>query len=344
MYKVTIKGYFDFGTPKSFEKACRNFQQRQEVYYKRDILLKEEEIFFPDRQMMQVPRLIGPSMDKTLRNTVHMLHMMADFAWSGVFQLWVMNDKNELVAAHYIEPRTDRGAVIDYLNGRELLKQANRETEAIAFLDSAIEKFSRHARAYERRAKAWYRLRNYSASMADYNRSIDIQSDAPESYVGRAILHKEMGNYEGAIADLERALANAIPVQPVYWHARQLKGECHFLRDEFDKAVFDLKFFTKRAFSADDPNFLHRHTAFCIYGKALLETGALTDALNAFDYAIRLRDTDDNDPANAELLLYRGIARQKLGSSDFDQDLKAAANLGSAKAREIIEQHAYLYN
>lgn len=341
MYKVIIKGFFDFGNPTSYEKAFRTFLQRLEVYYKHDILLKEEESFYPEQTLMEVPRIVTSGADKTVRNTVHMLNMMADYAWSGIFNVWVINDKGDLVAAHYIEPRTDRGSVMDYLNGRELMKQHGRENEAIALFNNTLAKFDRHSRALERRAKAYYRLHNYSAAMEDYNRSIEINANSPEPFVGRAILKKENNDFEGAIADLEVALANSIPHQTVYWHARQLKGECHFLRAEFEKAVFDLKFFTKRAFKKDDPNYCHRHSAFRVYGKALLETGAVNDAISAFNNAIEL---NENDPGNAETLLYRGIARHRLGSAGFDQDLKAAAKLGSAQAKEFMEKISFQYN
>ena len=54
--------------------------------------------------------------------------------------------------------------------------------------------------------------------------------------------------------------------------------------------LFELKFFTKRNYAPSDPNYKWRKNAFMSYGKALAESGDLTEAAKAFEAAKLIKE------------------------------------------------------
>ncbi|MCB0588643.1 MAG: hypothetical protein KDD06_25345, partial [Phaeodactylibacter sp.] len=101
----------------------------------------------------------------------------------------------------------------------------------------------------------------------------------------------------------------------------------------------ELKFFTKRKFTPEDPNYRWRKRAFFNYGRALMETGKFADSAKAFDDSLNI-DGPANEVSDAEQLLFRGIALKKAGKTGFKKDWEEAASRGSKKAAELLEQAA----
>ena len=337
-YKTIFKGRLEFGSLKSFEKVLKMFQHRMENYYKSDILLKEEEIFDESISALNVPRFITQGTEKSWKNTISLLEYIAQFAVAGSFVAWMTED-GKIKHHAVIEPQSDKIAVQAYLKGRDLMEKGGKENEAKAALSKAIEKYERHALAYERRGQVNFMLKNYEDAIYDFTKSIDFAFGHPEPYLGRAKVHIKNEDYKAAIADLDHTIKNSIPLQPIYWMARRLKADCHLKINDFDGALADLKFYSNRQFKAEDPNFLMKRGIKFKYGKALLETGNFQEALDVFESVLNMKEGNDKI-SESEKILYRGIARKKAGKSGFLKDWQEAAKLGSEEADELIKEYA----
>lgn len=338
IYKIIVKGRLEFGTSKSFDKVMKMYQHRVENYYKADIFIDEEEIFEPELFCLNIPRLITQNTVKSWKNTVNLLEYIAQFAVAGHLNMW-MTDSGRVLHEASIEPESDKGAVRAFIKGRALIQEEGKETEAISTLSHAIQKYERHAHAYERRGYVNLKLENYKDAMYDFSKSIDVNPNIAEPHAGRAKIHMMDEEWEKAILDWTHVIKKTIPLQPLYWQARRTKANCHFYLRQFDKAAVELKFFTNRKFTADNPNYKWRKDAFFKYGQALLEVGDLKDSLKAFNTAIDLGAEEKEQP-EADQLLYRGIARHRVGESGFAKDWKQAAKLGSKQASELLQAHA----
>ncbi len=337
-YKTIFSGRLEFGSARTFEQVLKMFQHRVENFYKSDILLKQEDIFDEAEQTLTIARLIVQAAEKSWRNTINLLDYLAQYAVAGSLNAWLVED-GKVLKQRLIEPKGDKVAVQSFLEGRQLVAESGRETEAKEALSKAIEKFARHALAYERRGHVNYLLHNFDDAIYDFTKSIDINSNNADPYLGRALVYLSLGKLDEAIADLEQATRNSIPLQPVYWQARRIKGESHLKLEEYQKAALELKLFTRRAFAPDNPNYSRRRKAFLDYGKALLGLGEYADAVKIFNQALQV-EGDLDDQLEAEQLLLRGIALQKSGQTGYQKDWEEAASRGSRRAAELLAEMA----
>ncbi len=335
-YKTILSGCLEFGNARSYEQVLKLYLHRTENYYRNDILLKAEEVFQEDSFILTIPRYITECSEKSWKNMLNMLEYMAEYAVAGDLKAWVIQE-GKIVVQRTIEPDGDKSAIQAFIQGRELVKEKGMEEEAMTSLNRAIEKFERHALAYERRGYVNYRLRNYDDAMYDFSKSIDINPNMPDAYWGRANTKVKKNDIEGALADLEMAIAKSIPHQTVYWSARRLKGELHLKLSDFQKAIFELKMVTNRQFAQDDPNYKWQKNVLFNYGKALYEIGQYGDAVKIYNNMISFEAQREEAPSKAEQFLSRGLARQKAGESGFVNDFKEAAGLGSKKAAAMLE-------
>ncbi len=308
-YKIIISGRLEFGNAKSYEKVLKLYQQRLETFYRLDTLLKTEEIFSEGTSSIDIPRFIAPlATDKSWQNTIKLLDYVAQFAVAGSLSAW-MTDNGKVMQYKVIEPNSDKTAVQAYQEGRKLIKEAGKEKEARAALSSAIEKFERHALAYERRGWVNYLLRNLEDALYDYNKSIDINPNNGETYVGRAIVKMTQNDWKGAVVDLDSAIKNSIPLEPTYWKARRIKAECHLQQQDFKAAITELKLFNNRAFNKEDSNYKWRQKAWSNYGMALFSIGEFSEAAKAFEMALKIADASIAVP-QGELIQLRDQALQ----------------------------------
>jgi len=335
-YKTIFSGRLEFGNARSFDKVLTMYQHRVENYYKMDVLLKEEEVFIEEAHALDVPRFITQSNEKSWKNTLSVLEFVAQYAIAGSLNAWMV-DEGKVKQQHVIEPTSDKAAVQSFLSGREMVQERGRESEAMQALSRAIEKYARHALAYERRGYVNYLLHNFSDALYDFSKSIDINPKNADPYIGRAQVYMSQKDYTAAIPDLDKAIKNSIPLQDVYWRARRLKADCHLALEEYDSAVFELKLFTKRQFGPESTNYKWRKKALADYGKALLQTNALKDAIDAFNRALGLTGNQKDLNNEAEPFLLRGIALQRMGQSGFRQDWQEAASLGSKRAARLLQ-------
>ncbi len=335
-YKVIFSGRLEFGNPKSFGKVLKMYQHRMENYYKNEIILNWEDVFIEDASALNVPRLIAKASNKWWKNTVNLLEYVAQYAVAGDLSVWMV-EQGKILKYRMIEPQGDKVAVQSFLKGRELVNETGKEEEAKLALSRAIEKFARHAKAYERRGYVNYHLGNYEDAIYDYSKSIDINPNGAESYQGRAWVLVAQNKYEEAIEDLVLCIKKSIPLQPMYWQARRLKAECLIKMNDFEGAAQDLRLFTKREFTPENPNYKWRRSVWFKYGKTLMQLKDHQAAAEAFDQAMKLEDLAGN-VSDAELLLYRGMAFHEAGQNGYRSDWEAAANKGSERAAALLAE------
>ncbi|MBK8348920.1 MAG: hypothetical protein IPL08_15420 [Saprospiraceae bacterium] len=333
--KTIIQGRLEFGTQKSYDKVTKMFLQRLETYYKTDVFFKFEDIFKDEELSLEIPRYVGQVTDKAFRTTTNLLGYCAQFAVAGSIRAWLINE-GEIVHFETLEPESDKGAVQSFVKGRRLVKVKGKESEALAALSQAIEKYDRHAQAYERRAKVNFLMKNYHDALRDYNKCINIDPTIPTAYYGKAKIHMLKGEWEDAIQNLDEAIKKSIALQTLYWKSRKLKAECHIKLKEWQKAAFDLKLFTNRNFEAGNPNRFYIRWANYHYGLVLLELEEFPDALKAFDKALEAEAVADGI-IEADILTYRGIAKQKSGKNGYVKDIKDAAAKGGKRAKNLLK-------
>ncbi len=337
-YKAIIQGRLEFGRKKSYDKVVKMFEYRTETYYRNTLIFKQEDVFLPDELALEVPRFVAQVTEKSFKNTADLLHYCAQFAVAGSVRAWMIEEGN-ILRYEMIEPDSDKAVVQSFIKGRKLVKQKGKEDEAIEALTKAIEKYNGHAQAYERRAKVNFFLKKYHDAKRDYGKCIGIDPSIPTAYYGRAKVHILEENFQAAIDDLENATKKAIALQTVYWKAKKLKAECHIKLKQYDKAAFDLKFFCKRKFTPDDPNFGYKKWGLYHYGKVLLELKEYELALEAFNDALKVENSKV-EIDNSEIFRYRGIAKKKAGKKGYIKDIKEAAKMGDKQAKTLLKEYA----
>lgn len=338
LYKTIFSGNFEFGNERSFDRVIRVYQHRVENYYKSDLLFDLEAFIDQERFSICLTRHITKGSDKSWKNTINLIKLIAQYAVAGSMSAWMV-ENGKVLRHEHIEPCSEKVAVQSFLQGRELISEKGKEEEAIESLNRAIAKFERHSLAYERRGHINYLLNNFEDAVYDFSKCIDINPNNAEAHLGRAMVHIVKEDYKAAIADLEKAVKKSIPLQPTYWKARRIKSECHIAIEDFDGAIFELKLFTKREFTTDNPNYKWRSKAFFDYGKSLLAVGRHDDAIKAFDNALKVNAAEDTG-FEADRLLLRGIALKEAGKSGFKKDWQEAANKGSKRAALMLREVA----
>lgn len=77
------------------------------------------------------------------------------------------------------------------------------------------------AQAYELRAKAYCKLRQYDLAEKDYSKAIELEPKEYSRYLDRAEMYKDWGQYEKALEDYDKAIALASYPN----HIKDTKGE-----------------------------------------------------------------------------------------------------------------------
>ena len=333
--KLIFKGRLEFGSQRTYDVVMRHWLTRLETCYKADILFKPEQVFVAEEFALVLPQQTLMNSDKHWRSTTALLDEVAQFAVAGHIRAWAV-DNGRLMADLTIEPSSDKVAVAEYLRGRELVEQG-KEQEAGAALSRAIDKFERHALAYERRGYVNYKLKNFNDALHDFTKSISINPNNPEPYYGSGKVKMLKNDWEGAVTDLDQAVKRSLALQPVHWLARLKKGESLFRAKRFTEAAQEMRLYLQRNFTEDDPNFPRRRRAAWFLGKALLEMNDARAALDAFDQTLGMSAGVEFVP-DADGLLYRGIAKRQVGRPEFAHDLEAAAQMGSEEAGRLLAE------
>jgi len=334
-YKSIFKGRLEFGSPKSYDKVRIMYKSRVENYYKNDVLIEEEEVFDASSTSFVIPRLITPATSKkTWKNTVSLLSYISQYAVAGEFGAWLL-DNGTIISHQTIEPNSDRAAVQAFLKGRALVEEKGKQDEAIVELTKAINKFDRHALAYERRGRVNHILKNYQDALYDYTKSIDLNPSNVAPYFGRGLIHRKNGDLEKAIADFHLAIKTSIPLQSIYWQAHRRKALCHLETEDYAGAFNNLKFYSKRKFKPGDPNQNWQPFATFHYGRALLAANNYAEAVDVFKQVEAMPPEKDSVDL-AEILYYKALALKKSGKNGYRKDAMQAAKMGCTKASDLL--------
>lgn len=332
-HKTIIQGRIEFGNEKSYDKVFKMFEYRTDSYYKSDIIIVQEEVFNKEILALEVPRYVGQHLEKTYRNTVSLLQYCAQFAVSGEIRAW-QTGGGKVRSYAYIEPESDKAAVISFRKGKDLASKDGREQEALEALSEAIEKYNRHAYAYEKRGEVNYILKKYHDSLRDFNKCLAIDDSIPDAYMGRANIALKDNDLQTAIENLDTTIKKSIALQAIYWKARKLKMECHLKLGEYEKAAFDLKLLSSRKFKEQSPHFKLKKFYLTQYALVLVELEKFLEALAVFKEAETI--TTGKKINEAEFLYFRGIAKKKAGKTGHLKDIKKAAELGEKRATAFI--------
>lgn len=337
--KIIFKGCLEFGNTKSYSKVYKMYQRRIETYYKSDVLFKEEELFDEASACVNLPRVVVYGSLKKWKGTTNLFEYLSQFAIAGQMSGWLIKD-GKIIEHVIIEPHSDKIAVQAFLKGRELVQKEGKEKEAMDALNRAIQKYERHAQAYERRGFINYQLKNYNDALYDFTKSINIYQNNPDPYFGRANIYILKGELDKAIQDLSESIKKSIPLQSIYWKSRRIKGECLVKKGDFKGASLEFKLFIQRKFAPDDSNNKWKKYIFTKYGQSLLELGNYQEAVTAFNEAMKLEQKTAEKVKESDPLLYRGIALQKAGKKGYVKDWKQAAKLGSETAKKLMLEHS----
>ena len=336
-FKTIIQGRLSFGTQKSYDKVVKMFEYRTETYYKGDVMLNMEDIFSAEDLCLNVPRYVGNATDKNFKNTVDLLEYCSQFAVAGSIQAWMIQEGKVLNHASIV-PDSDRTVVTQFNKGEKLFREPGKNTEALEAFNKTIASYERHAQAYERRGWVNLRLRNYSDALYDFNKAIKLDDSIAFAFYGRGVIAMNENNLEDAIENFDKTIKKSVALESLHWRGRLRKAECLIEMEEWEKAAFELKFFTKRKFAPSDSNYRRRPRAMALYGKVLFELGSYPEALEMLEQAFEHESEESKAMNRIEALYYRGLTKKAMGKKDFLADIKSSADEGSEKAAQLLEE------
>jgi tetratricopeptide (TPR) repeat protein len=331
--KTIFQGRLDFGSDRSFQRVRDMYVQRVVNFYRSDVFIKED-AFDEESSSLLLPKFIAEGNKRTWENSLKALRYIADFAVAGTILAFI-TDKGQAKAREVILPNPERSSMKAFLEGRALIEAGGTPAKAMEKLTEAISKYEKNAHALERRAYLHYVLGEYDKAMDDLNASIQADPYLAEAYLNRALVKKETGLGEDALEDFQAAIKNSVPLRPLFWKARRMKGDCHMNLGDSRSAITEFKYFCARTFSSDDENYNWKRYAYMRYGEGLLSEGKAEEALKVLNEALKLEHKDDKVSV-ADILLLRGIAMKQANRPGFVGALKEAAKAGSAKAADLL--------
>ena len=107
--------------------------------------------------------------------------------------------------------------------------------KAIKDYERAIKLNLDYAKAYERRALAYFKKDDYDQAIADYGRVIELEPNYAEIYNYRGNAYQNKDNYDQAIVDYD----DAIKLKPDYAGAYNNRGFAYQNKGEYDQAIED---------------------------------------------------------------------------------------------------------
>ncbi len=337
-HKTIIQGHLEFGSSKSYEQVVELYRRRVENFYKNDVLIKEEEIFFPEQNKIIIPRkVVEAAGDKSRQKTTSLLTYIAEYAVAGEVGVWWTQSGRTLDYQH-IEPKGDKVAVTMYQKGRKLVNEDGKLEAGIEALGKAIAKHKNHSEAHTLRGQAHEKLKMIDEAIEDYTHSINIYPKAAFAYYGRAKMRKLKDNIEGALADLDNAIKCSLAVMPLYWQARFLKGQFLIELEDYKNAEFEYKLFTKKIFEPGNPNRHMVAAGHYAYANVLFNLDRNKEALEQINKSIETPG-EQEQITKADQFLLRGEILQAMGDEkSCYEDFKVAKELGSKEAGKILKE------
>ncbi|WP_236974223.1 tetratricopeptide repeat protein [Membranihabitans maritimus] len=336
-HKSIFQGKIEFDNPRSYSKALKMFRHRVENYHKSiEIIFEEEQLFSEEQNTIEIPRTVINVTEKAWKTTVSLLSYTAQFGISGNIGAWMIEEGN-LMHFAWIEPKSDKAVVKNYLKGKELSKVEGKEDEAIELLSKAIELYDKHSQAYERRGFLNYILEKFHDAERDFSKAIQWDDGNAAAYLGRARLKMRRKDYDEALKDLKMAIAKSLALQDIHWHARRLKADCMIHLKDFKGAEFELRFFNKKDFEKSSRNSRHEKASLYKYALVMKELKDQETALKYLKEALKIEDKGQKYVTDADIYLEMSLAKKELGKNGHLADLKRAAKMGNKRAVGILE-------
>ena len=91
------------------------------------------------------------------------------------------------------------------------------------------------SKGYQFRGIAYSFKGNYDRAIADLDRALEINPDDADTYTGRGLMHGQKGDYDRAISDLDRAI-EINPEDSIAYYGR---GRAYAEKGDFDHAISD---------------------------------------------------------------------------------------------------------
>ena len=161
---------------------------------------------------------------------------------------------------------------------------------------------------------------NDAAALAVFTKAIEIDPSEVGAYGYRGMTNRRLGNYQQAVEDFTKVLELS-PQDRGYLE----RGSTYHLMREYQLALDDLN-------RAIDANPRYRD-AYVNRGSTYIQLGDNGRAIEDFNKAIEL------DPKNGVAYYNRALAYQRTGNTQqYEQDMKVAADLGMALAKDKINR------
>jgi tetratricopeptide (TPR) repeat protein len=170
-------------------------------------------------------------------------------AYSGRGNIWIHKGEPEKAAEDYREAiQLDPGSAEGYILQRLLVEatyyhQQARYPEAIEKAGEALEIDPECWPAYHTRAAAYWYSELFVDAVADYTRVMDLTGGSYIACSGRGQVYAEMGEYDRAVADLNRALelAGDDPAPAAAAYPLCGRGLAHAGLEQYEDALRDLE-------------------------------------------------------------------------------------------------------
>lgn len=152
---------------------------------------------------------------------------------------------------------------------------------------NALEVNPKFLDAYINRGLVFNELKNYEASISDYDKAIELDGKCALAYNNRGYSKFLKGDFDGALQDYNKAI---------------------LLNPKFKMALDNKAMLFSKACMEDDKDFSEKY--YLSLGIAELREGNIADAIKSFDESIAL------NKKNELPYFYKGIAFQSLGKND----------------------------
>lgn len=201
---------------------------------------------------------------------INILKFVVDYVIVGSFSVWMVNE-GKVVKYYFIEFNSDKVVVQVFFKGWELVQEEGWEKEVMKVFSWVIDKYECYVKAYECCGFVNQQLCNYEDVIYDYFKSIDINLNVVEFYLGCVLVYIVKEDYVVVVVDLMMVIKGFIFLQLMFWQFCCIKGECYLKFKQWDKVEFELKFVIKWQFIEDDFNYKWWKWALCNYGIVLFE-------------------------------------------------------------------------
>ncbi|MGO9138557.1 MAG: tetratricopeptide repeat protein [Syntrophales bacterium] len=104
-----------------------------------------------------------------------------------------------------------------------------------------IKKSTNKPKPYNNRGFTYFELGNYNQAIGDFDRAIELNPKYAEAYNNRGVAHDRLGNYNLAIEDFDRA----IEINPKYAMAYRNRGLSYGRLGNYNQAIEDFKIAAK---------------------------------------------------------------------------------------------------